>query len=268
MPGNKNIGGAPSEDDLFAQWDFLDSLADKQAVRLRSGIQDSEDADDAPISMAEMNALKGQVASLQTQIETMQTSLKTANAAVINAESALKLLKSQNDQAVAQLNAVVSERNALDSQLRAANLKIHQLQQSIANLQVQQTQGIATFQIRERELTQKLQESESRIRTLQSSQIPEKPEFPRPIPARPAVPQNPVPTPVVPSAPAAPLNSPPISPPESPLTTPLPAHPGPPTPQIQPQNPAPNPHRRVLPPGPMEDEEEDAQKRSWWGRRQ
>jgi DNA repair exonuclease SbcCD ATPase subunit len=69
------------EDELFAQWDFLDAMVERQATSLRSGIQDPEESEEElqPPVNGEIEELRSRVAALEKEKTTLQKQVAIAN---------------------------------------------------------------------------------------------------------------------------------------------------------------------------------------------
>ena len=78
-----------SEEELLEQWDFLDRLVERQAAQLRAGIQDTEEVDEPPSGLAELESLRREVARLRIDLGAAQAAREAAEAEVRRSAEAL-----------------------------------------------------------------------------------------------------------------------------------------------------------------------------------
>jgi chromosome segregation ATPase len=112
--------GAHSEQELLAQWEFLDRLVERQANLLRAGVQDSEELDDPVSPPPELGAL-------QQQLERMRAELAATAGAREAAERRAGELDRRLTAALAELERAQRARTDALEALRGAHREVQSL---------------------------------------------------------------------------------------------------------------------------------------------
>jgi len=109
------------KEELLEQWDFLDSLVDRQAAQLRAGIQDSEVVDE-PVA-ATTAATVGRITELEVELQHAASAAVQTAARVRESEAAAARMAARHHELLEALRAAHTQIEELRSANAAAQPK-------------------------------------------------------------------------------------------------------------------------------------------------
>ena len=113
-PGQRSDEGL-----LLEQWAFLDRLVERQAAQLRAGFQDSEEAEQPELSLAEVDALRRQLEELRGELHRAQAARQAAEAQARRSRDELAALAASYQQLLADAERARRQQTVLREEVAA-----------------------------------------------------------------------------------------------------------------------------------------------------